>query len=346
MSKDCRAVQVSQAFCNSYVPQSVLAQIGQQNPENPVRKTGDGLDLSSMKDTQICNWTPTTNGTVSLFLNAPSTSGSLAPIATIVSGIANTGTYTWTPYQASIGLCNIIPDAQTGVGSVYSVSIVPDSHPNQLNYWPQFAINGFDSPAEECSELQQTGVDTGASRITTDSAASTSAAVSGGSSNDGNENGNRDTGSKKETSTANTSTTTQQPATLTPPSQAPATITTSAPPSQPPAPPTPSTTKPPSTTPSPTPHPSPRIPITITLTILISLLLTTIAITIALILHRRHPPKTPPQPTIKHHELPTTHTPNPTSLRPMVLHGGELPGGWEVAEMDSRVREEGGEGCR
>ena len=48
-------------------------------------------------------------------------------------GIDNTGTYTWTPNQASMSYC-VRP------GPFYTISIVPDSHANELNYWPQFAI--------------------------------------------------------------------------------------------------------------------------------------------------------------------------------------------------------------
>ncbi|KAJ9648461.1 hypothetical protein H2199_001316 [Coniosporium tulheliwenetii] len=79
-------------------------------------------------------WEPTTPGTVTLILRSGASNNlnSGAPIAT---SIPNTGSYTWTP------------DPSVTRGSDYTIQIISDSDPTQVNYTPFFVIESSNTVA-------------------------------------------------------------------------------------------------------------------------------------------------------------------------------------------------------
>ncbi|KAF2480476.1 Ser-Thr-rich glycosyl-phosphatidyl-inositol-anchored membrane family-domain-containing protein [Neohortaea acidophila] len=88
-------------------------------PTGLAAKGGQALNLE---------WTPTTNGTVSLILRSGN-AANLAEGTTIASNIANSGAYTWTPSNSIT------------TGSDYTVEIVDDTDPNLTNYTPYFTLD-------------------------------------------------------------------------------------------------------------------------------------------------------------------------------------------------------------
>ncbi|KAG6990895.1 hypothetical protein G7Y79_00060g091990 [Physcia stellaris] len=142
MSSNCGFFQVSQSFCNSYIPTNIIQGIRTQKIQNPLLNSpGDGLDIAA-REGQVLNWTPTTEGTVSLNLYRAPTDGDLVNLHHIVSSIKNTGTYTWTPNQIINSGDKIGLDSNNDVraGRVFTIAIVPDSDPSKVNFWPAFAI--------------------------------------------------------------------------------------------------------------------------------------------------------------------------------------------------------------
>ncbi|KAL8793589.1 MAG: hypothetical protein Q9195_003852 [Heterodermia aff. obscurata] len=142
MTANCDYLQVSQSFCHSFIPIKLLESLNTQQIQNPLLDVPvDGLDLG-MKDSQILNWTPTTNGTVSLILYRAPTNGNLIMLQHVVPSIGNTGTYTWIPYQTT-DYPDVVPNPADGVrsGRAFTISIVPDADPSKTNFWPAFAID-------------------------------------------------------------------------------------------------------------------------------------------------------------------------------------------------------------
>lgn len=76
MSQTCKFLQLSSTFCETYVPQSTLESLQTQKIENPLKVPATGLDLG-FNDTQVLDWTPTTDGTVSLLVFRAPIQGSL-----------------------------------------------------------------------------------------------------------------------------------------------------------------------------------------------------------------------------------------------------------------------------
>lgn len=84
MKANCNYLQVSQSFCQSFVPVNLLESLNTQKIQNPlINIPSDGLDLA-MNESQILTWTPTTEGTVSLILYRAPTNGDLVMLQHIV----------------------------------------------------------------------------------------------------------------------------------------------------------------------------------------------------------------------------------------------------------------------
>lgn len=95
--------------------------------QNPFTIPRSGFSFKAGEASDI-EWSPTTNGTVSIILRSgPSSNFGHGEI--IASHISNTGTYTWTP-STSITL-----------GLNYVLEIVNDDNLEQTNYSPYFVIN-------------------------------------------------------------------------------------------------------------------------------------------------------------------------------------------------------------
>ena len=69
MSQACKFLQLSLAFCEAYVPKAILNSLQTQRIENPLRIPTYGLNISQ-DEPQVLDWTPTTDGTVSLDISA------------------------------------------------------------------------------------------------------------------------------------------------------------------------------------------------------------------------------------------------------------------------------------
>ncbi|KAL2824509.1 Ser-Thr-rich glycosyl-phosphatidyl-inositol-anchored membrane family-domain-containing protein [Aspergillus cavernicola] len=114
--------------------------------ENPFNIPGSGYEFTAGESTTL-SWDPTTEGTVSLKLqwgdDFTSSTGS-----TIVSGISNSGSYTW--------------DVPTDITdrSDYSVEIVSDSDPEGANYLPRFSIEGAQATATTTTSTSTQTTDT------------------------------------------------------------------------------------------------------------------------------------------------------------------------------------------
>ena len=68
MSGKCKYLQLPLQFCQKYVPNNTLAKLNTSNPQNPQKKSADGYDILEPGKSQVLNWKPTTEGTVSLIL--------------------------------------------------------------------------------------------------------------------------------------------------------------------------------------------------------------------------------------------------------------------------------------
>ncbi|KAL3465374.1 Ser-Thr-rich glycosyl-phosphatidyl-inositol-anchored membrane family-domain-containing protein [Aspergillus heterothallicus] len=101
--------------------------------ENPFNIPSSGYEFTAGESTTL-SWDPTTEGTVSLKLQwGDSFTSSTGE--TIVSGIANSGSYTWS-----------VPDDIVDRDD-YSIEIVSDSDASTANYLPRFSIIGAEEAA-------------------------------------------------------------------------------------------------------------------------------------------------------------------------------------------------------
>lgn len=125
---------------------------------NPIVSPSNGQVVNVPKAIDI-TWTPTSSGNVNLILRKGG-STDLTTVATIATGIANSGTYKWTPSS----------DLSTFTG--YTIQIVDASDSTKSNYSPYFTIL-----AEG-----ENWVTTTSGTVTSTSAASTSASESASSS--------------------------------------------------------------------------------------------------------------------------------------------------------------------
>ncbi|MCJ1246148.1 hypothetical protein MMC30_003353 [Trapelia coarctata] len=85
-----------------------------------------GYTLTASQPTTF-TWDNLSGSTVTLKLRS-GPSGNLNEGTTIVAGLSNTGTYTYTP------------PADTPAGTTYTIEIINDQDPTQVNYTPQFPI--------------------------------------------------------------------------------------------------------------------------------------------------------------------------------------------------------------
>lgn len=69
----------------------------------------------------------------------------LADKTVLADNITNSGTYTWRP-RLSVPSGEIIPSTKCNNrrGRSFTISIVPDHHVGEANYWPEFAITGLE----------------------------------------------------------------------------------------------------------------------------------------------------------------------------------------------------------
>ncbi|CEL08283.1 Ser-Thr-rich glycosyl-phosphatidyl-inositol-anchored membrane family-domain-containing protein [Aspergillus pseudodeflectus] len=123
--------------------------------ENPFNIPSSGYEFTAGEPTTL-SWDPTTEGTVTLRLQwgdaFTSSTGE-----TIVSGIPNSGSYTWS-----------VPD-EIADRDDYSVEIVSDTDPSTSNYLPRFSIAG----AEEVTSTTTTETSTTTTETSTTSTTST-----------------------------------------------------------------------------------------------------------------------------------------------------------------------------
>ncbi|KAK4560843.1 hypothetical protein LTR86_005423 [Recurvomyces mirabilis] len=111
------------------------------------------------------NWTPSTSGSISLVLRSGS-SNDLAAGTVIASNVPNSGSYTWTP------------DTMLTRGSDYTVEIVDDTDPTQVNYTPYFVLDSSNTVAYSTSEVSLGTASASAILSTLSSASATGSATS------------------------------------------------------------------------------------------------------------------------------------------------------------------------
>jgi len=94
---------------------------------NPITEPTAGSTVTA-GSTFTISWTPTTNGTISLFLKNGDTND-LNTISTIASGIANSGTFAWSV------------DTSVPAGTDYAIEISAGSSVSDDNFSPRFTID-------------------------------------------------------------------------------------------------------------------------------------------------------------------------------------------------------------
>lgn len=120
--------------------------------QNPFTIPRSGFSFKAGEASDI-NWSPTTNGTVSIILRSgPSSNFDHGEI--IASHISNTGAYTWTP-STSITL-----------GLNYVLEIVNDDNVDQTNYSPYFVINSPNTVVSSTAILTYAAETTGVQSLT------------------------------------------------------------------------------------------------------------------------------------------------------------------------------------
>ena len=108
-----------------------------QSGANPFNIPPEGLSASGGEPLEL-NWEPTTDGTVTLVLRSGS-SNDLNEGTVIESGLDNSGSYTWTPSN------------DLTRGSDYTVEIVDDDDPSNVNYTPYFVLDTDTTTAQQTS---------------------------------------------------------------------------------------------------------------------------------------------------------------------------------------------------
>ncbi|OCL06853.1 hypothetical protein AOQ84DRAFT_69090 [Glonium stellatum] len=120
--------------------------------QNPFTIPRSGFSFTAGKASDI-NWTPTTNGTVSIMLRSgPSSNFEYGEM--VASHIPNSGTYTWTP-STSITL-----------GLNYVLEIVNDANLDQTNYSPYFVLNSPNTVVSSTALLTYAAETTGVQTLT------------------------------------------------------------------------------------------------------------------------------------------------------------------------------------
>ncbi|KAJ0421041.1 Ser-Thr-rich glycosyl-phosphatidyl-inositol-anchored membrane family-domain-containing protein [Aspergillus carlsbadensis] len=128
--------------------------------ENPFNIPSSGYEFTAGEPTTL-SWDPTTEGTVTLKLQwGDSFTSSTGE--TIVSGIPNSGSYTWS-----------VPD-EIADRDDYSVEIVSDTDPTTTNYLPRFSIAGAEEvTTTTTTETSTTTTETSTSTTTTSTTTAT-----------------------------------------------------------------------------------------------------------------------------------------------------------------------------
>lgn len=120
--------------------------------QNPFTIPRSGFSFKAGEASDI-NWSPTTNGTVSIILRSgPSSNFDHGEI--VASHVSNTGTYSWTPSK-SITL-----------GLNYVLEIVNDDNLEQTNYSPYFVINSPNTAVSSTAILTYAAETTGVQSLT------------------------------------------------------------------------------------------------------------------------------------------------------------------------------------
>lgn len=120
--------------------------------QNPFTIPRSGFSFTAGEASDI-NWSPTTNGTVSIILRSgPNSNFDHGEI--VASHISNTGTYTWTP-STSITL-----------GLNYVLEIVNDDNLDQTNYSPYFVIDSHNTVVSSTAILTYAAETTGVQSLT------------------------------------------------------------------------------------------------------------------------------------------------------------------------------------
>jgi hypothetical protein len=75
--------------------------VAQTNSENPTSAPATGEKVPGCKPYTL-KWNPTTKGTVSIEIISGASQGTLVPVGKVATGIANSGSFVWTP-EAALG---------------------------------------------------------------------------------------------------------------------------------------------------------------------------------------------------------------------------------------------------
>lgn len=75
--------------------------VAQNNAENPTSAPATGEKVPGCKPYTL-KWNPTTKGTVSIEIISGASQGTLVPVGKVATGIANSGSFVWTP-EAALG---------------------------------------------------------------------------------------------------------------------------------------------------------------------------------------------------------------------------------------------------
>jgi hypothetical protein len=75
--------------------------VAQTNSENPTSTPATGEKVPGCKPYTL-KWNPTTKGTVSIEIISGASQGTLVPVGKVATGIANSGSFVWTP-EAALG---------------------------------------------------------------------------------------------------------------------------------------------------------------------------------------------------------------------------------------------------
>ncbi|EER28615.1 hypothetical protein D8B26_001114 [Coccidioides posadasii str. Silveira] len=139
----------------------VLAAVAAAARENPFNNPSGGYRFAANMPTTL-SWEPTTDGTVTLKLQK---AGNITPSSgiTIAANIPNSGSYVF------------VPSASLGPGSDYTIEIIDDNDPDNINFTPQFSITGTTGTA---TELTGSPTVTGSASVTPSSSPASSEADS------------------------------------------------------------------------------------------------------------------------------------------------------------------------
>ncbi|WEW58476.1 hypothetical protein PRK78_003944 [Emydomyces testavorans] len=96
--------------------------------ENPFNVPSGGYKFTANQPTTL-TWNPTTKGTVTIKLQK---AGDITPQSGTVLAphIPNSGSYAF------------VPSASLGPGSDYTIEIIDDTNPSNINFTPQFSVSG------------------------------------------------------------------------------------------------------------------------------------------------------------------------------------------------------------